>query len=81
MASEVVVYTQPGCAPCQQVKEYLKQKGVDFTEVNIREDAAAMKKLIEMQVSATPAVVIDGNLVRGFDRKAIDGYLAAAAAA
>lgn len=39
----VALFTQPGCGPCIAVKRALQSKGIEFTEVNAREDEAAQK--------------------------------------
>ncbi len=31
----IVVYTSPGCASCRKVKQWLKDRGLDFIEKNI----------------------------------------------
>jgi glutaredoxin len=49
------------------VKEFLSQNGVHFIEKDIQEDEAAMRKLQELDVMATPTTVIDGEVVIGWD--------------
>ena len=65
----VVVYTQPGCAPCLQVKAFLKDRDVPFTEKNVQDDMMALKELIELGVMSTPVTKVDGELVTGFNRQ------------
>lgn len=52
----VTVYSQPNCAGCIRTKNFLKNRGVDFTEVNIREDEAAQQKLMEWGYRVVPVV-------------------------
>jgi glutaredoxin len=50
----VTLYTQPGCGPCVAVKSALKRYGIDHTIINVREDEAAMSRLIELGYQGTP---------------------------
>jgi len=76
MAKQVTLFTQTGWAPCHSEKEYLSQKGIQFTEKNIRDDPAALQELLALGARATPVTVIDGQVVMGFDRTRIDDLLA-----
>jgi glutaredoxin-like protein NrdH len=58
--SVVIVLTQPGCGPCVGVKSALKRGGVEYREVNIREDERAVKWMMEQGYTGTP-VIIDGD--------------------
>jgi glutaredoxin-like YruB-family protein len=76
-AKNVVVFSQQRCPPCKSVKDYLTQKKVTFTVKAIDEDNAAMHELVEVYHSqSTPTVVIDGQVVIGFNRDRIDKLLA-----
>lgn len=75
MSEKVVVYTQDICPSCRRTAEYLRQKGVPFVERNVLEDEQAMEELVEMGFFATPATVVDGEAVTGFDRRRLDDLL------
>ena len=75
MTKEVIIYSQPGCASCQGEKEFLSQKGLPFTDRNIRADPAALEELLKLGYRATPVTVIDGEVVVGFDRGKIERLL------
>ena len=53
-------------------KEYLSQRGVQYTERNVIEDETAMEELEKLGIMTTPVTVIDGEIVIGFDRKKLD---------
>jgi glutaredoxin len=74
---QVVVYHQPGCAACHQAMDYLKQRGVAFVEKNVQEDRAALVELIQMRLSTTPVILIDGTPIEGFDAARLEAALAA----
>jgi len=56
--------------------EYLSQKGVAFTEKNVSEDPKALDEMRQLGSQKTPTIVIDGNVVIGFNRSQIDDLLA-----
>jgi glutaredoxin-like YruB-family protein len=73
----VVVYTTPTCGFCQQVKAYLNQRGVPFTEYDVSQDPQAATEMVRLSgQQGVPVVVIDGQVVVGFNRPLIDQLLA-----
>lgn len=72
----VVVYSTPTCPYCHQVKDFLRQKGVSFTEYNVATDREArdamMRKSGQMGV---PVIDIDGAIVVGFNRGQLEQLL------
>jgi peptide methionine sulfoxide reductase msrA/msrB len=44
---DIVVYSVPGCSGCRAVKDYLKSKNLDFTEINMAADEQARNLVIE----------------------------------
>ncbi len=72
----VTIYTTPTCGYCHMAKQYLKSKGVDFTERDITQDSEAMNWVADtVGQLATPVLDIDGTVVLGFDRAKIDHAL------
>lgn len=60
---------------CNQAKEYLSQKGVQFQEKDIMQDPSALDDLKKLGYMTTPVIVIDGSVVVGFDTEKIDAAL------
>ena len=76
--SEVVVYTTPTCGYCHQVKHYLAQRDVPYREVDVAADPQAGIEMVNLSGQrGVPVVVIDGQVVIGFNRPRIDELLAA----
>lgn len=72
----VAVYTTPTCPYCHQVKEYLKEKGIQFTEYNVATDLEARNTMVQKSGQlGVPVIEIDGNIIIGFDRAKIDSLL------
>ena len=74
--SKVVVYTSNTCPYCTMAKDYLNEKGVEFEEKNVQNDAAARDELISMGYTGVPVLVIGEEEIVGFDRARIDAALA-----
>ena len=60
---------------CNQAKEYLSQKGIQFQEKDIAQDPGALADLKKLGYMTTPVIVIDGSVVVGFDADKIDQAL------
>ena len=56
-------------------KAWLSQQGIAFTEKDIAADETALKELEELEVFSTPATLVDGELVVGFNRKKLAALL------
>lgn len=57
------------------MKEYLSEKGVEYTEKNIQTDASARKELMQKGIMAVPVVQIGEEVIVGFDKDRIDDLL------
>lgn len=77
---DVVVYTMTGCPHCAGVKDYLKEKGVTFTERNVLEDAQAMTDFKKLGFRGTPVTLVGGEPVVGLDKEKLDRLLSDTAA-
>jgi len=73
---KVKVYSTPTCPYCHKVKEWLKEKGVPFEDINVAEDQkqaeAMVKKSGQMGV---PQIEIGDKLIVGYDPEAIQEAL------
>ncbi len=73
---DVVVYSTPTCGYCHQVKAYLRQRGVPFVDHDVSQDRAAAMQMVQLShQQGVPVVVINGQVVVGFDRPRIDQLL------
>jgi glutaredoxin 3 len=76
LPKQVTIYTIPTCPWCRQTKEYLRQKGIQFTDHNVAEDRQAFDAMYKLTGQAgVPVIVIDGKITIGFDPKKIDEAL------
>ncbi len=76
MSEKVIVYTTPTCPYCDTVKEFLSKKGVPYDEYDVADDENARREMMDKSGRmAVPTVVIDGEVVVGFDQEKIDSLL------
>ena len=60
---------------CDQAKEYLSQKGIQFQEKDIAQDPSALADLKKLGYMTTPVIVVNGSVIVGFDADKIDQAL------
>ena len=67
--SRVTVYSTASCGFCSRAKAMLEKWQIDYDEVRIDGDQAAMQQFIEATNGArtVPQIVIDGKNIGGFD--------------
>jgi glutaredoxin 3 len=64
----VVVYTRDFCNSCLRAKNLLRNKGVDFEEIDITEQDDVREQMIARSGHRTvPQIFIDGRFVGGAD--------------
>lgn len=77
-ASKVKVYSATWCAFCHAAKQYLDQKGVQYTDLDVESDPANGVAAVEKSGQrGIPVLDIDGDIIIGFDRPRIDSALKA----
>jgi glutaredoxin 3 len=69
---EIKVYNTPVCAYCYTLKQFLKEKGINFQDIDVTQDQAAMDYMIEKSGQmGVPVIEINGEMIVGFDREKI----------
>jgi len=77
MAKKVKVYSTTTCPWCHKVKDFLKEKGVKFEDINVGIDQKAAEEMVEKSGQmGVPVTEIDGKIIVGYDREAIEKALA-----
>ena len=64
----VKIYTTTYCGFCVRAKDLLKRKGVDFQELDVTDDDAMRKKLVELSGGqrTVPQIFIGDTHVGGY---------------
>lgn len=59
MIKEITVYTRTTCAPCRMLKQWLKNKELNYNEVNVDDNPVEGQKAYELSgFSIVPLTVI-----------------------
>ena len=72
MAKKIKVYSTPTCPYCFTLKEFLREKGFEFEDVDVSQNEKALKELVEKTGQlGVPVIDIDGQIVIGFNKEKI----------
>ncbi len=72
----ITVYTKPSCVQCDATKRLLTKLGLEFSTIDITEDAAAFDMLIAKGFQAAPVVNAGEEWWAGFNPDKINGLVA-----
>jgi glutaredoxin-like protein NrdH len=67
LPGNVIVYSTPLCAPCEQLKRYLAERGVAFTVKDLMMDEAAAELMESRNIRTSPALQVDDEFLAGKD--------------
>lgn len=77
MSKNVTVYSTPTCPYCVRVKQFLKESNVPFNNIDVSADQAKAHEMVEKSGQmGVPVVDVDGKIIIGFDKAAIEQALA-----
>lgn len=73
---KVRIYTTPTCGYCHMAKQYLNERGITYEEHNVAIDREAAAEMIELTGQmGVPVIVIDNEVIIGFNRTKLDQLL------
>lgn len=76
MTKKVKVYSTSACPWCKRAKDFLKEKGVEFEDIDVGSDQEAARDMIERSGQmGVPVVEIDGVMIVGFNQPRIEEEL------
>ncbi len=73
----VVLYSQPGCAPCFAARSFLASRKVPFTYKDVQADPQAFRELMDLGSRSTPTLLVGNEVMIGFDPEKLDAMLQA----
>ena len=72
----IKIYSTSWCPGCIKAKKYLDLKGVAFKEINVADAHEDREEVFKVSGQRTvPVLDIDGSIIVGFDKGAIDRAL------
>ena len=73
---KVFIYSTPTCPICKRTKEYLAQKGIQYTDLNVAENKDLAKEMIQKSGQmGVPVIVVDDEIIVGFNQSHLDKLL------
>ena len=70
--AKVEIFTTPICIWCKKTKEWFKEHKVKYEEHDVSVDDKAREEMIEKsEQMGVPVVLIDGQVIVGFDEQAL----------
>jgi glutaredoxin 3 len=75
--SKVLLFSTSTCSWCRRAKQYFKDRGVPFKEINIERDPDAARDIVRKTgQTGMPVIKIGSKWIVGFDRERIEKELA-----
>jgi len=72
----VKIYSTPFCPYCATLKDYLAQHNVEYSDIDVSSNEPERDEMIKLSGQiGVPVIVIDGKVIVGFDKEAIDTAL------
>lgn len=69
MNKTVTIYSTPTCHFCSLAKDFLKEKGITYTEYDVAHDLEKRQEMIQKSGQmGVPVISIGDEIVVGFDR-------------
>jgi glutaredoxin len=65
MARKIIVYSTPLCAPCEQLKGYLRAHDVEFEAKDLMMDEEAAAFIESHNIRSSPVLQVDEQLIFG----------------
>lgn len=66
--NKVEIYSHPSCSYCRQAKQLLDARGIPYDEINVANDHALLRQMIERTGGRTfPQVIINDAPIGGYE--------------
>ncbi|HCR52559.1 TPA: NrdH-redoxin [Candidatus Kaiserbacteria bacterium] len=70
MDKTVTIYSTPTCHFCQMTKDFLKEKGIAYTEHNVAQDLEKRQEMIQKSGQmGVPVIFVGNEMIIGFDKE------------
>lgn len=73
---DIKIYTTSTCGYCHQAKQFLNERGVKYIEYDVSRDQTAANEMIKQTGQmGVPVIVVNGEVVVGFNRARLEQLL------
>jgi glutaredoxin-like YruB-family protein len=68
----VTIYTTPTCPYCKLAKDFFKEKGIPFSEIDVASDPTAANEMVKKSGQmGVPVIEVNGQIVVGWNQAAL----------
>ena len=76
----VTIYSTPTCHFCKMAKDFFAEKGIQYINYDVAQDAARREEMIKLTGQlGVPVIVVGGDVMVGYDRNRLTAKLGIAA--
>lgn len=76
MDKTVTIYSTPTCHFCQMSKDFLKEKGINYTEFDVAHDIEKRQEMIQKSGQmGVPVIFVGEEMIIGFDQEKLASTL------
>ena len=76
MDKTITIYSTPTCHFCQMTKDFLKEKGIAYSDFNVASDLEKRQEMIQLSGQmGVPVIRIENDIIVGFNKPVIDDLL------
>jgi len=73
---KVKIYSTPTCPYCVMAKDFFKEKGIEFEDIDVSKDQEAGKQMVEKSGQmGGPVIEINDKIIVGFNKPEIERIL------
>ena len=70
MDKTVTIYSPPTCHFCQMTKDFLKEKGIGYTDFDVAHDLEKRQEMIQKSGQmGVPVIFVGDEMIIGFDKE------------
>ena len=70
-----ILYTDTLCPVCKLIEEYLDEKKIEYTKVNVDEDPEGKEAFLKLGYDNLPVLEIAGTTILGYNTEEIERVL------
>ena len=72
----ITIYSTPSCPYCKLTKDYLKEQGIAFTDIDVAANPTAANEMVKKSGQmGVPVIDIDGLIIVGWNKSALEEAL------
>ena len=72
----ITIYSTPTCPYCKLTKDYLKEMGIPFADVDVAANPTAANDMVKKSGQmGVPVIDVDGQIIVGWNKSALEEVL------